>query len=133
MENKKSLKLIIAGGRDFDPTKDPKIKEFIDEFFTCNLVDEIVCGMAEGADRYGMYYGVVNNYEVIEMSADWEKYGARAGMVRNKEMGDYADHLIAIWDGKSSGTKHMIDYMKEIGKPFDIILYNQDETLKEWF
>lgn len=41
--------------------------------------------------------------------ADWKKYGSSAGYIRNDEMAKYADCLIAFWDGKSKGTKHMID------------------------
>lgn len=42
-------------------------------------------------------------------------------------MGDYADACIAFWDGVSSGTKHMIEYMKKLQKPVKIILYTQDK------
>ncbi len=41
--------------------------------------------------------------------AAWDTYGLKAGYIRNEEMADNADALIAIWDGKSRGTKHMID------------------------
>jgi len=50
------------------------------------------------------------------------KYNVRAGMDRNKKMGDYADALIAVWDGKSNGTQHMIKYMEKLGK--EVFIYD---------
>ena len=41
--------------------------------------------------------------------ADWDKYGKRAGYLRNVQMAEYADALLAFWDGESRGTKNMID------------------------
>lgn len=46
---------------------------------------------------------------VKRFPADWNQYGRRAGPLRNREMARYADALIAIWDGKSRGTRSMID------------------------
>ena len=48
----------------------------------------------------------------IVMNADWEKHGKSAGYKRNQEMANVSTHLIAFWDGKSRGTKHMIDIAK---------------------
>ena len=52
---------------------------------------------------------LVKGFEVKIIQADWQKYGKRAGPIRNKEMADYADTLIAFWDGQSRGTKNMIE------------------------
>ena len=40
--------------------------------------------------------------------AEWEKHGKAAGYKRNARMADNADGLLAVWDGESRGTKHMI-------------------------
>jgi hypothetical protein len=40
-----------------------------------------------------------------------------AGFHRNTRMAQYADALLAIWDGRSHGTEHMIRAMNGIGKP----------------
>ena len=53
--------------------------------------------------------------------ADWDKHGRAAGPIRNKQMADYADVLIAVWDGKSRGTKNMIDEMNKLMKPVYIV------------
>jgi hypothetical protein len=47
--------------------------------------------------------------------AQWSIYGKGAGYIRNREMAQYADALIAFWDGKSKGTKNMIDEAKKQG------------------
>ena len=54
--------------------------------------------------------------EVQKQIADWEKYGNAAGYIRNVKMAQAADFLVAFWDGKSKGTKHMIDNKKKQGK-----------------
>ena len=118
-------KLIIAGGRDFTNSK--QLVETINHleskniFTTDNL--EIVSGMANGADKMGYVIAKTNNLPVKEFPADWNTYGKRAGFLRNNQMGDYADGLLAFWDGKSRGTKHMIDYMRSLNKPVFIEYY----------
>lgn len=56
--------------------------------------------------------------------ADWDKHGKAAGFKRNTEMAKYADALIAFWDGKSKGTKHMIDTAKSHNLKVRVIAYN---------
>ena len=118
-------KIIVAGGREFTDYDKAKrhILELIDEGFI-TWDDELVCGMARGADRVGMdvWIHVLRN-KVHEFPADWNKHGRAAGPIRNAEMGQFADKLIAFWNGESKGTKHMIDYMEKLGKPVKVILY----------
>lgn len=58
-----------------------------------------------------------------EFPADWERYGKSAGPRRNKEMAEYSDALLLIWDGKSRGSKNMKENMKKLGKPiYEVIL-----------
>ena len=57
--------------------------------------------------------------------ADWGTHGKKAGILRNIEMGDYADALIAFHDSESKGTKHMIEYMKSLGKPVRVVRYKK--------
>lgn len=56
-----------------------------------------------------------NNVPVEKYPANWDKYGKSAGYIRNEEMAKVADSLLAIWDGKSRGTKHMIDIATKKG------------------
>lgn len=118
-------KVIVAGGREFTDYNKAKrhILELIDEGFI-SWDDELVCGMARGADRVGMdvWINVLRN-KIHEFPADWDKHRRAAGIIRNAEMGQFADKLIAFWNGESKGTKHMIDYMEKLGKPVKVILY----------
>ena len=64
-----------------------------------------------------------NGWEVLSFPADWDKYGKAAGYKRNDEMARNADALIAFWDGKSRGTRHMIDLAKKYGLQTRIVGY----------
>jgi hypothetical protein len=105
------FKVIIAGGRDFN--------DYDLLCSKCNVIlknkknVEIVSGAARGADELGEQYASEKAYDIKQFPADWDKYGKSAGYKRNKQMAEYADALIAFWDGKSRGTKHMIDLAKE--------------------
>ena len=48
--------------------------------------------------------------------------GGAVPIVRNKQIVDYADHVVAFWDGNSKGTLSVINYAKKAGKPCDVIL-----------
>ncbi len=79
---------------------------------------EIVHGGARGVDFLGDKYAKKElrfklGNGIRKFPAQWSVYGKGAGMVRNKEMAEYATHLIAFWDGKSRGTKLMIDLAEE--------------------
>ena len=132
-------KLIIAGGRDF--TDKEAIVDAINSLedqgvFTTEQL-EIVSGMAKGADMTGYELAFDNGLAVEPFPADWGdmtepcvrkvngygEYNALAGMNRNQRMGDYADGLLAFWNGTSTGTKDMIDYMRKLGKKVVVIHY----------
>ncbi len=89
---------------------------------------EIVSGRAKGPDTFGEWWALVLNGGNIKFfPADW-KLGSKAGFIRNEQMGDYADALIAFWDGKSRGTKHMIEYMMKLGKPIRVHFVNEKDS-----
>lgn len=70
----------------------------------------------------GERYAKENGIDLAIFPAEWDKYGKRAGYLRNEQMADHADSLIAFWDGKSKGTKHMIDIAKRKKLFLNIIL-----------
>lgn len=76
----------------------------------------IISGGARGVDRLAGEYAASNGIAFTEYLADWDKYGKRAGFMRNCVMVGMADAVIAVWDGKSPGTKHSIDYATSQGK-----------------
>jgi len=60
------------------------------------------------------------------IKADWEAYGRSAGMKRNPDIIEPATHVIAFWDGASSGTKNSIDHARRLGKPLKIVYPRED-------
>lgn len=89
-------------------------------------ITEVVSGTARGPDTVGAQWAVDQEppIPVKEFPANWNTHGKKAGYLRNKEMADYADALLAIWDGKSKGTKHMIDLASKAG--LDVWVYKYD-------
>lgn len=102
-----ALKVIIAGSRSFSDYR--LLSDKCDKALLRHKEIQIVSGTAKGADSLGERYANDRNYNVIRFPADWDKLGKSAGYIRNEQMAKYADCLIAFWDGKSKGTKHMID------------------------
>lgn len=75
----------------------------------------IISGGAKGVDRLGEKFAKEFEFPLELYNAEWDKYGNRAGFVRNEQMALVADALIAIWDGESKGTMHMINLAKKYG------------------
>ena len=129
------FRVIIAGGRDFDDFR-----------FLCkkcmyklqNKTDVvIVSGVANGADKLGEKFAKFMGYQIKQFPPNWD-LGLVAGMLRNREMAEYADALIAFWDGKSNGTKNMIEEAQKRNLQVAIYYYNQEKEEdgnknKQWF
>jgi ABC-type enterochelin transport system substrate-binding protein len=115
------MKVIIAGGRNFNDYN--KLRESCDNILVNQKDVEIVSGTAAGADTLGERYAQEKGYEVKKFPAQWDLYGKSAGYKRNQQMAEYADGLIAFWDGKSRGTKHMIDIATNKGLKVRVIRY----------
>jgi len=104
------MRVIVAGSRTCK--KYPIVKEAIElSGFKPTL---IISGTATGADRFGEKWAAENNIPVELFPADWSQ-GKGAGYRRNEEMASKADALVCCWDGKSKGSKHMIDIAKRVG------------------
>lgn len=82
-------------------------------------ISEVVHGGARGVDRLGERWAIINRKPSKVLHAGWrDRDGCvdrRAGMLRNVRMAEYADALIAVWDGESPGTKHMIETARHYG------------------
>jgi len=70
-----------------------------------------VSGGAKGADSFARKYAKENAIEIIEFIPDWDKLGKSAGFIRNQDIVDKSDLLVAFWDGKSKGTLHSMKKM----------------------
>ena len=118
-----SFKVIVAGGRDFSDYQ--LLVEKCDKYLANKANIEIVSGTAKGADSLGERYANEKGYSVKTFPADWGAFGKRAGYLRNEQMANYANALIAFWDGESRGTKHMIDIATEKGLLVKVTPYNK--------
>lgn len=98
------MKTIVAGSRSI--TDYEVVKKAIEK--SGFAITEVVCGCAEGVDTLGARWGRANGIPVKMFPADWKKHGKAAGPIRNIRMANYADALIAVWDGASRGTEHMV-------------------------
>lgn len=124
------FKVIIAGGRDFKDYR--RLKSYCKHVLQNQSNVEVVSGTADGADSLGEDFAIEFKLGLKSFPAHWndiegkpenqigtrrdgKKYWKVAGHVRNTQMADYADALIAFWDGKSTGTKNMIDTAKKKG------------------
>ena len=105
------MKTIIAGSRTImDPFL---VEQAITE--SGFKITTVVSGGAKGADHLAEQWASTQNIPVIRFPADGKTYGRGAGPVRNKEMAQYADACIVIWDGFSAGTKNMIELARKNG------------------
>jgi predicted Rossmann fold nucleotide-binding protein DprA/Smf involved in DNA uptake len=98
------MKVIIAGSRSIVDYE--IVRKAIEE--SKFNIDIVVSGCARGVDTFGEQWAIENNIKIEKHPADWNRYGKRAGYLRNEEMAKVADALIAVWDGESNGTAHMI-------------------------
>lgn len=119
------MKLIIAGGRDFRHI----VRAFGDLEPFERVVTEVVSGCARGADKIGEEWAAYHRKPIKRFPADWDTHGKAAGYRRNVDMANYADALVAFWNGTSRGTRHMIDIARKKGLQVTIFTYDCDELI----
>jgi len=107
------VRVVIAGSRDGGFGVEDVAAAVVAAGF---VVGEVVSGAARGVDRLGEQWAAARGIRVVRFPADWSR-GRGAGYLRNLEMAAYGDALVALWDGRSSGTRHMIQTMRKLGKP----------------
>ena len=114
--------MIVAGSRGFNNYE--LLKQKCDSLLSQKRLTHsivIVSGTARGADRQGERYAAERGYRVERFPADWDRDGIAAGPIRNGQMAAHADALVAFWDGKSRGTRDMIEKAKEHNLPVRIV------------
>lgn len=110
------MRTIIAGSREI--TDRAEVEKAISR---CGWSPSLVlCGMAPGVDLLGKDWAIANKIPFEDYPADWyplpdKVLDPKAGKKRNVTMGDNAEALIAVWDGRSPGTRHMIQYARQRG------------------
>lgn len=98
------MNIIIAGSRTFKHNQE--VFDWLVETLEVIKPDNIICGMAKGADLFGKSIAEYLEINVIECPADWDNYGKKAGFLRNLEMAGLADKCILLTEG-SKGTEQM--------------------------
>ena len=112
------MKTIIAGSRTIQ-SYDAVLRALA----ACGFADRITSvfsGMASGPDIFGYRWALERKLPVRPFFPDWKTHGKPAGIIRNMEMVTYADAMVVLWDTRSTGTKHIIEYSKKMLPPLEV-------------
>ena len=112
------MKVAVIGSRS--------IISFALEDFLPEGVTEIVSGGAKGVDTVARNYANANGLLLTEFLPDYKRFGRVAPLKRNDLIVEYADMVLAFWDGKSTGTEYVIKKCKALGKPIKIFRIKQE-------
>lgn len=115
--NKEQIRVIVAGPRDY--WQFDVIKKAMD-YYLGNLDWGLVCGMAPGVDTVARNIAEAQGRKIFPFPADWDQYGKSAGPIRNGEMANFAEALLAF-DNGSPGTANMIKQAKQKGLRIKIV------------
>ena len=108
------MKVAVIGSRGLSV---PNLEKYLPEGTT-----EIVSGGARGVDTSAKEYALTHGLKLTEFLPEYDKYGRGAPLKRNITIIEYADLVLAFWDGKSHGTKFVIDHCRERGVPVRVFL-----------
>jgi hypothetical protein len=105
------MRVIIAGSRGIN---DYQI--VLDAIYESPFVIRtVISGGANGVDKLGEKWAKATKRNLEVFHANWALYKQAAGAIRNRQMAEHADALIAVWDGVSPGTANMIDEARKRG------------------
>lgn len=104
------MKIAVIGSRTFTNY------ELLSSVLNKLEIDLIVSGGAKGADHLAEQWANEKQIKTLIFKPDWNTHGRKAGFMRNLQIIDSCDSVVAFWDGESKGTKHSLDYAKKIGK-----------------
>jgi predicted Rossmann fold nucleotide-binding protein DprA/Smf involved in DNA uptake len=113
------MKLAINGSRTIENLD---LNEYIKE-----KPAVVISGGAKGIDTIAWEWALENNIEIIVHRPDYNKDGKWAALKRNDIIVEEADKIIAFWNGKSTGTKYVIEKAKKLNKPLEIILIKEPQ------
>ncbi len=107
------MKIAVIGSRALSISN---LEEYLPEETT-----EIVSGGAKGIDSFAKLYAQIHSIKYTEFLPEYEKFGKAAPLQRNLQIIEYSDIIIAFWDGKSRGTKFVINECRKKNKYIKII------------
>lgn len=113
------MKVAVVGSRSFEDYA--LLKKTLDELYP--NITLIVSGGARGADSLSEQYAKEEGIRTLIFKPDWEKHGRAAGFIRNRDIVENSDHVVAFWDGKSRGTKNSMDLATKLGKTLKTVLF----------
>lgn len=116
------MKLAIVGSRNFNNKE--LFERVLDTYK--DRATLVVSGGARGADQMGESWAKSNNIPVKIHYPEWEKYGKKAGFLRNQLIIEDCDECVAFWDGKSNGTKNSIFISEKLGKKVNVVRYESN-------
>ena len=112
------MKLFIAGSRS--------ITDFDLEPYIPNGTNTIISGGAEGIDAIAEEYADRKKLSKIILQPEYEKYGRRAPIMRNRQMASECDEGLVIWDGKSKGTLNSVNELTKAAKSYRVVVVKPD-------
>jgi hypothetical protein len=111
------MKVAVVGSRTFNNY------ELLYKTLNKLEISLLISGSANGADKLGEQYANENNIPTKIFLPDWEKHGKAAGFIRNTDIINEAELVVAFWDQSSRGTKDSIDKAEKQGKKVIIITF----------
>lgn len=115
------MRIIVAGSRN---ATEAQVNDALARCPWIGFASAIVSGTARGADEFGERWAAQHQLRVHQFPADWGTHGKRAGPIRNRQMAQNAEGLVAVWDGRSRGTRTMIEFARQNG--LRILIFRTD-------
>ncbi len=106
------MKVAVIGSRGLSVNS---LEKYLPEETT-----EIVSGGARGVDTSAREYATSHGLKLTEFLPEYDKFGRGAPLKRNITIIEYADLVLAFWDGQSHGTKFVIDNCKKRNIPVKV-------------
>jgi len=116
------MTLAIVGSRGFNDYEG--LKESLLEYDLIETCTKVVSGGARGADSLGERFANEFNIPIEVIKPNWDAFGKAAGFIRNTDIVNKCDVLIAFWDGQSRGTLDSINKARAANKRVIIVEYN---------
>jgi len=117
-DEKRIKRIAIVGSREFP------YKWMVHDYISAavGMGWEIVSGGARGVDSWAADTADYYHLRLKVFHADWDTHGKRAGFLRNQDIVNYADEVVAFWDGNSKGTEHTVRLARDAGKLREVII-----------
>jgi hypothetical protein len=110
------MKLAVIGSKEFHD-----FQQLATEIEKENSLTKIISGAAPGADSLARRYAIQNNVPLLEFPPEFANYGAQAKQIRDRQIVNHCDKVLAFWDGICQGTKYTIDYARQHNVPVRVV------------